>query len=580
MPATARAQATAPASQLIDPKLIPPCFQNIHDEARTTRDGAVRWGWRQWSLLTPRLHKHIKANGRNGLTAALVKAQQAVLPKELHRPPTALSVAASPTSGTDIVALVNFVAAMQQTSALHVPAAEPAPPPLKLISPAPPPAPAAASDIPDSLSIIPADIQISGTNPPRITWGWKQWKLVAPLVHQHAAQLGRGGLATALFKAQAQVLPLREQRTLPAMKNACMPDNRLNVLEVIEHIGGPFKADKVKFLPKRGVQHLHIAEPEAAAPEAPEPIAAPTAHAAPAPASIPASTYDERLQGLLTMPVGAFLPAITAFLKPIIAQAVRDMLKPQHDAFTAQHASIAAIVRQAVEDAIGAPTPQGGGKTPEQPAQFPHPMETPTQAQHAHGVQPGEERMSPRGARLRCTEAQAEVIHYRNLGSGLLGHLPAQTWLSYERPGAQDAAEQPQDAQQEAPAPIPAALHAEEPVKPGQVAPHDITDQLEVAAKALGIDTVKRPSVIVVGLHPRTMDELQHAHGRAYRFQYIKQDHFNAAADLPASTDALILCRKKLSSELLGTVRRYAIPCKSIANSLPAAEWALKEIFQ
>jgi len=109
-------------------------------------------------------------------------------------------------------------------------------------------------------------------------------------------------------------------------------------------------------------------------------------------------------------------------------------------------------------------------------------------------------------------------------------------------------------------------------------APHDITEQLEATAKALGMEHVKRKSVLVCGLHPRVFEELERSQGRKYRFTYVKQDHFNSNADIPASTDAVILSRKRLTHEQQQYVRRFSIPVRMVANSLPAAEWALNEM--
>ena len=82
------------------------------------------------------------------------------------------------------------------------------------------------------------------------------------------------------------------------------------------------------------------------------------------------------------------------------------------------------------------------------------------------------------------------------------------------------------------------------------------------AARALGLDvtSARRPSVVVVGLHPRVAEECDRFYSSGYRFTFLRPDRFNAAADLPASTDAVLLCRKTLSAELVQALRRYNMP--------------------
>jgi len=111
-------------------------------------------------------------------------------------------------------------------------------------------------------------------------------------------------------------------------------------------------------------------------------------------------------------------------------------------------------------------------------------------------------------------------------------------------------------------------------------APHDMESQLALAAKALGLPASKRESVVVVGLHPSVEQEVERFYGRAFRFIFKRPDAFNACGDLPASTDAILLCRKKyLPAELLSATRRYNIPTSHIQNNSGAVLGALREMF-
>ncbi len=231
------------------------------------------------------------------------------------------------------------------------------------------------------------------------------------------------------------------------------------------------------------------------------------------------------LAGFLAMPIGSVLPHLKTLLAAALADVVNAALQPHLEQLRQRIEGIEPSVRQALVDVLGEPAPAAAQVT------------------------------------ANTTVAAASPVVQDPLP---LPPEPADPVLPFPPPTP-------------APTPQPAprvTQMLELPVV------HDIGEQMESVAKALGMPHVKRPSVVIVGLHPRVMEEVERKHGREYRFVYIKQDHFNEASDLPASTDALLLHRKKLNSFLAGVVRRYAIPNRSIANSLAAVEWGLREIFR
>lgn len=500
----------APQSQLINPSLIPPAFQGIYDEIHIGANGSIKWGWRQWSLLTPRLHKHIQKHGRAGLAGAVDKAQRAVLSKQHHRPLGALYVACadnqSKPSYLDVVALVNFVAGMQSTSTAPAARAKPV---LKVV---PPPAVAQA---PETMLTNDEFMKLGGIGN-SLFYGYQKEGLLPP----HTLKDKR----TRLYRLSDVEAFLAQRAKFSARGNAF----KKHLLAV-----------------KRREEREQLVQQTLASVPTPEPIQAVQAPAATA----AASPYADRLEGLFAMPVAAFLPLLKEGLKDLVRglmqeerQATRNMLQ---ELFTGHTPKVAR--RASIKEA-----------KPEVDT-----VETVTQKAILAGsvLQMAQDTLLAREQELRELQEQ------------LKGKQPAAHWTRTDEGGTVDV-------QLHIPEPIQEVQPSEPTPEPQKALVVHGLDEMETVAKALGMPHVKRPTVVVVGLHPKVMQELEKAHSREYRFDYIKQDHFTRAEHLPASTDGLILSRKKLNSELIGAVRRYAIPFRSIANSLPAAEWALKQIFE
>ena len=368
-----------------------------------------------------------------------------------------------------------------------------------------------------------------------IRWGRDAWLLIAeglqPRLSEVKADMPPSAFARMVFDAQVAMLPEGLHRTFDSLVVGCSPSSNRNVQALTMQALLQFELDAMAALAatvKKTRKPRSIAEPTLTVVAPPPVPAAPPVAIEPAPVAPVAQTppqvkQPDPMAAFLAMPVGQLMPIVSVLIRKGFADAVAEVMSPlvtrlgaRLDRLDARLDAIPPDVQRAIEDALGAPTPAPTPPIPDTPETVAEKVQT--------------------------------AVAVRELLEDSL-----------------------------------APVKVEEPIAPAPAipkdTPHDMATQLELAAKALGMDNVKRPSIIVCGLHPKVFQELEHTHGRRFKFQYIKQDHFNTASDLPASTDGLILSRKKLNSELMGCVRRYAIPWKSIANSMPAVEWALNEMF-
>jgi hypothetical protein len=355
-----------------------------------------------------------------------------------------------------------------------------------------------------------------------VRWGRDAWQAIAeglqPRLKEVKADMPVPAFARLVFEAQLAVLPEDIHRPYDSLVAGSSPSSNHAVQKAT-----------------MAALKRYAAEARAAArrEQAPRSIAEPTLRVVPPPPKpVAQEAPRDHMQALMDLPVSHLAPIVTAMLRQALKGAVEDVMAPlvrrlgdRLDELDARLDAIQPAVRHAIEDALGAPTP-----APETAlaAPEPAPAETAPAPVVAH-VQVEESTPPPVVAHVRMEESTPPQM----LGAAV---IPPDT-------------------------------------------PHDLTTQMELAAKALGMPHVKRLNILVCGLHPKVMEMLEREHGRRYRFTFVKQDHFNSAADLPASTDGLLLSRKKLGNELMGAVRRYAIPWRTVANSLAAAEWGLSEMF-
>jgi len=69
----------------------------------------VYWGWQEYRAIAPTVIAHLRANGRIGLTSAVLQAQQ-VLPIEMHRDRTSICACCAPSCKLGIVKVMEHIA--------------------------------------------------------------------------------------------------------------------------------------------------------------------------------------------------------------------------------------------------------------------------------------------------------------------------------------------------------------------------------------------------------------------------------------------------------------------------------------
>jgi len=371
--------------------------------------------------------------------------------------------------------------------------------------------PFAKRSIPDGLKHVP-DVAVVIARGKRkvITWGWREWCALAPLVAASVHVKGRSAeappLSAALMEAQATELPKALRRTASAIytsvsdssaaKTATHPREVLHFL--VDKLGLhdakplPKKADKKRGAAGRATALQHAAQAPAAAP-----VPAPRFDPPPT-----ASASDTMMQ----LPIAAFVPVAREIVGAGVAHFLASALQPILD----RHAL---IMGQQLREAIVAAARELGPQ--------------------------------PITRRTRKSKQSAEP------------EPPAATIEATVQP----------------------AVPAFEP--PAQV-PHTMEDQVAQVAKALGIDTTqaKRESVLVVGLHHAVEQEVRKFYGHAFHFTFKNPDDFRGANDIPASTDAILVARKRrLPEDVVKATRRYNIPMTPISNSSNAVFDALRNAF-
>ena len=369
----------------------------------------------------------------------------------------------------------------------------------------------------------------------RITWGLEQWRVIAAAVWPHIQKHGREGLAAAIIKAQ-KALPKDVRRSVNSIFTSCLANSSMgrDPLEVVtflmEHPQSVPSAEGAPPLVRLPVKRTNGHEPGAKA----QPNAAndPPAHAKPAaplpPALPPSLAPVDPLQAALALPLGVFAPALRGFVVSVMQEALRGALEPYRGA-------IAQTVREVVIEVIGAPAPAAA----------------PAAVAPVAVEQPAPQPLSSTPPAL-VAPAAAEVVE-----------------------AAAGEPEPPKPEPQPAPA---AALNAHAKPEPEEV-PHDLAAQMELAAQALGLPAPKRLHVCLVGVHPKTVADLERGFGRVFEFISKRQDEFYAAGDLPAAADVVLMCRKTLTHELQQATRRYNIPAVHVVNSVEAILAALYNIF-
>lgn len=305
--------------RLFDLKEVPADLQAMKDDVSYMHmpDGTlkVKWGWRQWQIMQPALAAHIRKHGRVLLGTALRKAQQK-LPKDQRRSEGALATISGPNARPDVLHIIEFLSTAQ------------AQPRLALVTESKP------ANVPAQFKAIGEDARTRPREDSPVTWGWKQWRIVAPSVHEHLSTHGRAGLVAALVKAQQQ-LPASLHRTAKSWATRAAPSSSPNIVELVTFIMG------------RPPAHPVDAVPKAKAPRQRAPAArstSPALAALPAREDPPAAAPDAAMQAFLSTPISAFLPSFRAFLKDTL----RELMAPQRDL-------IAEAVRAAVIDVVGPP---------------------------------------------------------------------------------------------------------------------------------------------------------------------------------------------------------------------------------
>lgn len=393
-------------------------------------------------------------------------------------------------------------------------------------------------DIPPSLRKIPDEAMVKKGNLPgksAVFWGWREWIALAPRLHKHTRAHGRVNLTKAILEAQLALLPEQFHRSHASVSVATAPSAKPDILTIVAFICAMLEAQHTppssktpkppKPKPPRKAPPLKAisAVPIAEFPAAENARQIPNTWVSSDPQA--ASSYFDQV---LAMPIATLLPV----LKTLFTQALKEALMPHHT-------ELADLVRAAVIDVVGAPA--------------------------ANPVPP-----------------QEAPLTQGSMPTGTAIHIPPPP----DRPA--EAPERPSETEtvQEATPPAPDLYQA----------PHDLKTQMALAAKALGIEPAPKPvpkrppatlprrdvmaerkHVLIVGFHPKIEEEISRSYGDAFRFMFKRCDEFNCAKDLPASTDAVIFTRKKLTHELVTTMRRYSIPAKSVSNTTAAAFHGLRD---
>ncbi|MET0403168.1 MAG: hypothetical protein ABW123_12230 [Cystobacter sp.] len=383
-----------------------------------------------------------------------------------------------------------------------------------------------------------------------VRWGWRQWILLAPFLHRHIQKWGRKDLATNLDKWQkllkfpahitrrtssafapsAQMDPVKLCAfimVMPPRTEAAPYTGREKPAKAVQE-AAPVEAPAPAPAAAPEVQELPNTEIQATAPSAPPPVLGGLTKADLA--EIFATfkpTPAQSMQGFMATPIGVF----AAPLRALLAEVLRDVVKPNAD-FIRDIVKDAA--REAVIEAVGAPTPA--------PAPAP-----PMTVQEAQTLTPEE-----------AAQAIIQSIEAMPKPSEILA------LLQRNADKADGVEPEPED-------------HTPRHGKRVQGA--TLEDKLANAASAIGVEAHKRESVVCVGLNMHVQQEVMKYYGKGYRFTFLNRDDFTQADHLPASTDAVLLCRKKLPTQLLQATRRYNIPTESIANTSQAVLWALSKVF-
>jgi hypothetical protein len=365
-----------------------------------------------------------------------------------------------------------------------------------------------------------------------IRWGEKHWRIVAPALQKHAQQHGLRGMAAAMDKAQRK-LPHEWRRNPDSFSVLCSPSTqkRFHLLAVIAYF-----AQKPATVPE--------AVPAPASASAPIERIAKHDDECPGLAAAQElleelktkSTSKKTLKSAKTSEINAKssppdnAPLLSASNAPLLSASKSDELAavsklplsvfvtPLKELFVeligaAMREQIASVVRATVEDVIGAPAPSA---QPAPPSEL-TPSEPPAEPEISTSSAPS--------AELSASEQRATDT-------------------------AHDQAQRVNDQNE-----------------------RDWRDALQSAAKNLGLNVPdpRRESVVVVGMHPKVEQELERRAGAVVRLIFKRPDAFNCAKDLPATTDAVLLCRKKLTHELTTTMRRYNLPHTQVMNTSDAA---------
>lgn len=394
------------------------------------------------------------------------------------------------------------------------------------------PAPS-ATGIPEALHNIPDEMETRAARTngvPAIRWGWPQWRKLAPLIAGHVLTYGREGLAAVLDRAQRKVLTASERKAYHCLQQMCTPTNydRVDIRAIVQHLIDTGQMQRPANAPQSSVVALPVRKPRAAREARVVTAAANDTPSTIAPA-LPALPAE--LSALMALPLSAVVPALRTFAVSVMRDVLNEH-RAEVAALIAQHrAEVSQTVRSVVVDVIGGPS---------------EPTPPPT----------SEARREPQAADPPPVAAVKPD--------------PDPAPASDPSPAAAAAA---------APAePAPAPTHTDTPpaAKPSR---RDFREQLAQVAETAGIPLAQRHSVVVVGIHHKVQDELEHRYGRFFRFTFRRPDAFRDPSHLPPSTDALVLARKVLPHDLAALVRRYAIPTRNVENNAAAVMAALSGIF-
>lgn len=411
-------------------------------------------------------------------------------------------------------------------------------------------------------------------------WGWREWIAMHRRVRGHVKQNGRKQLAPLMFEMQEECIPEDLRRTAHALQVACIQRTGADAVEIFKFLSSQIPARNEPQTPY-GIEVLPLLPTPVAAvkaldeaPADPEPddnargaagriVANAKKSATKAARAEMNRLADENAELLLnlgklfdakakaptdaldllaSLPISVFMPTI----KRLFCSALTEAITPQRH-------MIEGWVKAAIEEAIGAP------------------VQSQTRAEPLPQVD--------------------EPIKWSR--TDVTGTVD----VTVSIPDADKASETTSQSL-EAAITTPAEPSATEPETPKEVVtveakstkqvedtPHDLALQLKNAAKALGlpadhVEDHKKKAILVVGLHHHVEQEVKKYYGHAFRFMFKNPDAFTCVGDVPASTDAILISRKRhVSNDIVAFSRRCSVPMQHVANTSSAVLWALKEHF-